>query len=100
MPIFPAMPADLSSILRLEVPVIVQIAERSMPVAEVVTLNYGSIIELPKTVAEELEILVNNKVVGTGVAVKVGEHFGIRVKRVGALTDRVQAMGSAAGPSG
>lgn len=90
------MPADLSSILRLEVPVIVQIAERSMPVSEVVALNYGAIIELPKMVDEELEILVNNKVIGTGVAVKVGEHFGIRIKTMGALADRVTAMGSPA----
>jgi flagellar motor switch protein FliN/FliY len=87
------MPADLTSILRLEVPVIVQIAEKAMPVADVVALNYGSIIELPRTVHEELEILVNNKVVGTGTAVKVGEHFGIRVKNVGNLHDRVRAMG-------
>jgi flagellar motor switch protein FliN len=89
------MPAELSSILRLEVPVIVQIAERSMPVSEVVALNYGAIIELPKMVDDELEILVNNKPIGTGVAVKVGEHFGVRIKSMGGLTERVNALGSA-----
>jgi flagellar motor switch protein FliN/FliY len=93
------MPADLSSILRLEVPVIVQIAERSMPVADVVALNYGAIIELPKMVDEDLEILVNNKVIGTGVAVKVGEHFGIRVKSMGGLSERVSAMGGGEAPT-
>lgn len=67
-----------------------------MPVSEVVALNYGAIIELPKMVDEDLEVLVNNKVIGTGVAVKVGEHFGIRVKSVGGLADRVNAMGGAA----
>lgn len=67
-----------------------------MPVADVIALNYGAIIELPKMVDEELEILVNNKVIGTGVAVKVGEHFGIRIKNVGGLADRVQAMGTSA----
>ncbi len=89
------MPADLSSILRLEVPVIVQIAERDMPVAEVVAMNYGSIIELPRNVTDQLDILVNNKVVGTGIAVKVGEHFGVRVKTIGNLRDRLRALGDA-----
>lgn len=67
-----------------------------MPVSEVVALNYGAIIELPKMVDEELEILVNNKVIGTGVAVKVGEHFGIRVKSMGGLSERVSALGGGA----
>lgn len=87
------MPADLSSILRLEVPVIVQIAERPMPVDDVVGLSHGSIIELPKRVDDDLEILVNDRVIGTGTAVKVGEHFGVRVRSVGPLRERVSALG-------
>ncbi|MBL9149244.1 MAG: FliM/FliN family flagellar motor switch protein [Phycisphaerae bacterium] len=87
------MPADLSSILRLEVPVIVQIAERPMPVAEVIGIRHGAIIELPKRIDDGLEILVNDRVIGTGTAVKVGEHFGVRVTAIGAVKDRVTAMG-------
>jgi flagellar motor switch protein FliN/FliY len=88
------MPSELSSILRLEVPVIVQIAERAMPVAEVVGITHGAIIELPKKIHDDLEILVNNKVVATGTAVKVGEHFGVRVRAVGQVRDRVNALGA------
>lgn len=66
-----------------------------MPVAEVVAMNYGSIIELPRNVTDQLDILVNNKVVGTGIAVKVGEHFGVRVKTIGNLRDRLRALGDA-----
>lgn len=88
------MPADLTSILRLEVPVIVQIAERPMPVSEVVGLAHGAIIELPKRVHDHLEILVNDKVIGTGRAVKVGEHFGVRIESVGPMRDRVNALGN------
>lgn len=85
--------ADISPILKLEVPVIVVLASRRMPVREVVALREGAIIELPKKAEEELEILVNNKVIGTGKAVKVGENFGIRLSFVGDLRDRVSAMG-------
>lgn len=72
---------------------IVVLAARKMPVREVVELTIGAIIELPKQADEELEILVNNKVIGTGKAVKVGENFGIRLSFVGELRDRVAAMG-------
>ena len=88
------MASNIESILKLEVPVIVQIAQRTMSVEEVVAIAPGAIIELPKLADDDLEILVNNKPVGTGHAVKVGENFGVRVSYVGDLTQRIAAMGS------
>lgn len=87
------MPADLTAILKLEVPVIVQIGRRPMNVAEVMRLSHGSIVELPKRSDEDLEILVNNRVIGHGEVVKVGENFGIRVRRAGQIAERVDALG-------
>ena len=86
------MPADLQSILKLEVPIIVQIAGRMMPAEDVLALGPGAIMELPKDSDEELEILINNKPIGLGRAVKVGENFGIRVTYVGDLRKRVAAL--------
>ena len=87
------MANDLARILRLEVPLIVQIAERRMPLSEVTALTHGSIIELPKQIDEELDVLVNNSQIGSGRAVKVGENFGVRMTNVGAVTARVAALG-------
>ena len=72
------------------------IASRDLPVKEVMNLVPGAIIELPKLSDEELEILVNNKPIGLGNAVKVGENFGIRITYVGNLTDRIRALGEPA----
>ena len=87
------MPARLDSILKLEVPVIVVIASRDMPVKEVMNLAPGAILELPKLADEELEVLVNNKPIGLGTAVKVGENFGIRITYVGDVRHRISALG-------
>ena len=87
------MPADLKSVLKLQVPLIVQIAERMMPFEDVMNLAPGAIIELPKKADEELAILVNNKAIGTGLAVKVGENFGVRVTYIGDLRQRIAALG-------
>lgn len=89
------MPADLRSIMSLEVPIIVLLGERRMTTAEVVSLIPGAIIELTKKVDEELTLLVNNRPLASGTAVKVGENFGLRLSAVGELRDRIQAMGEA-----
>ncbi len=88
------MPQEYSPILELEVPLIVQIASRTMAVKEVMELEHGSIIEFPRSADEELEILVNNKSVGQGTAVKVGENFGVRISNVGSLESCLPTQGS------
>lgn len=89
------MPADIKAILQLEVPIIVQIAERDMTVQEVTSLVPGAIIELPKLSDEELDLMVNNVGIGAGTAVKVGENYGIKVTFIGDLKERIDALGGA-----
>lgn len=86
------MPKDLDTILKLEVPIIVRLGERHMSVREVTDLVPGAIIEIPKTAEEDLDLLVNNKQVATGQAVKVGENFGIRITFVGDISTRLAAL--------
>lgn len=88
------MSADLAAILKLEVPVIVQICRHRMRVSEVLGLVPGAIIELPKQADEPLEVLVANQQIGVGRAVKVGENFGIRISDVGNVRARIDALGT------
>lgn len=90
------MGADPARILSLEVPVLVRLGQRTMSMAEVIGLVPGSIIELPQTTDSDLEVLVNNRSVGSGTAVKVGENFGIRLTRVGEPRERAEAATEAA----
>ncbi len=71
------------SVLSLEVPVVVYLAERSMTTAEVMRLMPGSIIEMSKQADEDLDLYINNHAIGTGVAVKVGENFGLKISCIG-----------------
>lgn len=87
------MPAEIASILKLEVPIVVQIGKRTLSLDEVTSLVPGAIIELPKGSEDELELLVNNKAIGSGVAVKVGENFGIRISFIGDVRERIHALG-------
>ena len=81
----------VQSIRRLEVPIIVRLGERTMKLHDVLGLTPGSIIELPQHAGDELALLVNNKAVGLGQAVKVGENFGLKITFVGDVLARLEA---------
>jgi flagellar motor switch protein FliN/FliY len=94
LPSAPATPSEsqLSRILRLEVPIIVKLAERKLSVNEVMRLGAGAIIEFLKSSEEPLQLLVNNKAIGLGEAVKVGENFGLRITQIGDVRQIVAAL--------
>lgn len=85
--------ANIDQILKLEVPIVVRLGERRMTLSEVVSLLPGAIIELTKQAEDELDLLVNNKQIATGTAVKVGENFGLRISYIGDAGDRIRALG-------
>ena len=84
---------SLARLLAIEVPVIVKLAERTMSVQEVTQMKLGTILEFDLPVDSELELLVNNKGIGRGAAVKIGENFGLRVSRIKSSKERIKALG-------
>src|SRR4051812_22332322 len=91
----PSTPArgELARILRLEVPVIVRLADRKLLLSEVMRLGAGAIIEFVKSSSEPLELLINNKVIAVGETVKVGENFGLRLTRIGDIRQVIHSLG-------
>src|SRR4051812_23324842 len=88
--------AELQRILRMRVPVIVRLAERTMTMSEVMRLGVGAIVEFTRSSDEPLELLVNNKVVGLGEAVKVGENFGLKISQIGDVKQVIRSLGGRA----
>ena len=78
----------------MKVPVIVRLAERKMSMAEVMRLGSGAIVEFTRSSDEPLELLVNNKVVGVGEAVKVGENFGLKISQIGDVKQVIRSLGA------
>jgi len=89
----PASQNELRRILRMQVPVIVKLAERKLTLAEVMRLGPGAIIEFIKSNEEPLELLINNKAIGVGDAVKVGENFGLKSNQIGDVREVIRSMG-------
>lgn len=83
---------DLRRINKIEVPFVVVLGERPIKLRDILTWVPGSIVELSKEADEELEIRINNKTIGNGTAVKVGENFGVQVNYCGDPKQRIEAM--------
>jgi flagellar motor switch protein FliN len=97
----PSLPAELPDtpevhrLLAIEVPVIVRLGMRRLTVGEVMRLGVGAIIEFNKSAEEELDLLANNKEIGKGHAVKVGENFGIKISGIGTVKETIRKLGGA-----
>ncbi len=86
------MTRDVQTIMKLRVPVIVRLAERRMNMQSVLNWGPGSIIEMGKLADEPIDLLVNNKQIGQGAAVKIGENFGLRVTTIHDAEERIKAL--------
>jgi flagellar motor switch protein FliN/FliY len=85
-------PAPVERVLNIEVPIIVVLAERPMRFRDVLSLTAGSILEFEKPAEADLVLMINNKCIGTGKAVKVGENFGLTIRAIESPQTRIAAM--------
>ena len=85
--------SELQRILNMRFPVIVTLAQRTMPLKNILNLTAGSIIEFDRAADAELDLVVGNRHIGTGQAVKVGEYFGLRITTAGPIEERIRALG-------
>jgi flagellar motor switch protein FliN/FliY len=88
------LPKDLRRVLKVEVPLIVRLAHKAIPVSRIIKWVPGSIIEFEKSADEPLDIMTNNTRIGFGSAVKVGEKFGVRITSMINARGKLQAMAS------
>ncbi len=85
---------EIRRILKVQVPIIVRLAQKIMPLGEIMQLGPGAIIEFSKLVNEDLDLMINNKYIGSGQAVKVGEKFGMKITHLVNIDQVICAMGS------
>ena len=63
----------------VELEVTVELGRRRLPLADILRLTTGSVIELEKLVGEPLEVYANGRLIAEGEAVVIDEQFGIRI---------------------
>jgi len=89
----PAPPGFVENLLHLPIAASAVLAEKSMRLKEVLALRSGEILEFPRRADEPLDLRAARRVLARGVAVRVGERFGLRLTSILDPRERVRALG-------
>ncbi len=84
---------NLDLIMDVDLDVKVRIGEKNMLIKDILKLKEGSIVELEKNIEEPMDILINNKVVASGVVVVVGGRFGVKITSIKTKEERIKSLG-------
>lgn len=76
----------------VELEVTVELGRRKLPLADMLRLTTGSVIELEKLVGEPLEVYANGRLIAEGEAVVIDEQFGIRITSLATNRQRTKAF--------
>ncbi|MEM1103156.1 MAG: flagellar motor switch protein FliN [Pseudomonadota bacterium] len=73
---------DLESVFEVPVNVSAVLGKTRIPVASLLKLNKGAIVELDRKVGEAIDIYVNNRLVARGEVVVVEERLGVTMTEI------------------
>ena len=88
-----SVPPHVARLLSIRVPLIVLLASRTLPVAQIRKLSAGTILEFERDVDRPCDLLVNNRPIGRGEVVRVDENFGLRVMEIRDMASRIRSLG-------
>jgi flagellar motor switch protein FliN/FliY len=80
-------------ILDVPVTVSVRLAERKMPLGQIVALVPGALVTFNKSCEDLLDLYVNNHRYSQGEAIKIGEHFGLKIAKIAVTDERKDHIG-------
>jgi flagellar motor switch protein FliN len=85
---------NLEFLLDIKLHVTFEVGRSKMLISDLLTLGQGSVIELHRLVGDELDLLVNGKLIAKGEVVVVNEKFGCKITDIISPEDRVKHLGT------
>ncbi|PYT19430.1 MAG: flagellar motor switch protein FliN [Acidobacteria bacterium] len=79
-------------LLEVELPVSVSFGRAQLLLKDVLKLTTGSIVELNRSIAEPVEVIVNNCVIARGEVVVIEGNFGVRIQEVVSRQERLRTL--------
>jgi flagellar motor switch protein FliN len=93
------LPAYARSLLRIQVPVVVTLANTRQPVGRILDLAPGTILHFSKACDDPLTLSVGRCDVAVGETVKVGDKFGLRLTSMVMPEEKFQPVAKKAQPT-
>ena len=89
----PGSEVNLNFLLELKLDVTFEVGRSKMLISDLLTLGQGSVIELHRMVGEDLDLLVNGRLIAKGEVVVMNEKFSCRISSVVPPEERIKHMG-------
>lgn len=81
-------------LMQVEVPVSVSLGRTRMRLKDLLELSQGAVVELDEYAGDEVEILVNQRVLARGEVVAVDGNYGVRITSIGGSAHPADSSGS------
>ena len=86
----PSRTMDL--LLDVDLPVSISFGKAQLPMKDVLKLTTGSIVELNRSVNEQVEVLVNQCLIARGEVVVVDGNYGVRIQQIVTAQERLRSL--------
>lgn len=88
----PTQPKTMDLLFDVELPVSVSFGRTQLPLKDVIKLTTGSILELNRSIAEPVELIVNNCVIARGEVVVIEGNYAIRIQQIISRQERLRTL--------
>ena len=86
----------LALLMDMSVPVQIRFGRTRIPLARLVGLTAGSLVELDRDADDQVEVIVNDRVVARGEIVELDGEYGVRIHSIEAAGDSAGTLSSEA----
>lgn len=83
---------NIDLLLDVSLQVTVELGRTRRQIRDVLSLGPGSVMELDKLAGEQVDVLINGKLIAKGEVVVIDENYGVRITDIVSPTERVQVM--------
>jgi flagellar motor switch protein FliN/FliY len=83
---------NIDLILDIQLRLSARLGQVEMPIAEILDLAPGSVIDIDRFVDEPVELVVNDHLIARGEIVVVQENFGVRITEIVSPKERIKSL--------
>lgn len=74
--------SDMEGVLDVKLEVSAVLGTAIMPISQILKLGRGAVVELDRTVGEDIELYANNQIIAKGEVIVVEDRLGVTVNTI------------------
>ena len=80
---------ELDAVLDVSVDITAVLGTAMMPISQILKLGRGAVVELNRSVGEDIEIHANHRLVATGEVIVIEDRLGVNINNIVRVTETI-----------